>query len=705
MKLRRCIFYFILLSFLCAMTTKSESAPGGTSPPPPVSVPNVMLRVVRVTPDWMPFASASGWTQAVLLKESEVLKYYEVAIWEETSSVHLYELPNDYDGSYGLSPDEKKTGEQMSAYREQFLIRKYTDMPDAWTVERSLFLKSTFMDIVLYLVNQDPSSEHHLAYSGHGGPGGRLFAGQLNPDHADAFLSFWSESLGKLLGVIDMGGPCNKAGFEDLHIFSKYARYYVASDLPNGGYTMDDWTIEKIHETNPDHQYHNLFAANPNLEDVLIGRIDLIRKAYEYSRNNMISNQVAQANYLYSCEAFRRFSPNFIAFYDRVGVDYPVGADLYQYMIDNGAPQALIEQFNDVIVHKADNPDFFQWDEPRNGILMPHPKHLKSIITAAQIPEIIISEIMVASNDGRLPQWIELCNLSNTDEINLEGWKLDIQNQQSADFNGKLNVTINFKKRIIEPKDTLLIISKRGRFSNTISKEQVYDINVLHGLKGKILSEKGFHLKLTQSDKLIDEVGNINSSANAEDKLVWVLPKSVTKDGIRTSMIRRYNDDVSRLGTDAAEWISAKNTKLLTRTTSYYGHPNDIGAPGVGSGGALPVTLSHFRAEHSATGVILKWTTESEVDNAGFYIYRSETKDGEFKVVNAELIQGAGTTGERNEYTWTDTTAKLNTVYYYRIEDVSHAGVREQLATVRLRGLVSASGKLITRWGDFKLQD
>ena len=32
----------------------------------------------------------------------------------------------------------------------------------------------------------------------------------------------------------------------------------------------------------------------------------------------------------------------------------------------------------------------------------------------------------------------------------------------------------------------------------------------------------------------------------------------------------------------------------------------------------------------------------------------------------------------------------------------SHAGVREQLATVRLRGLVSASGKLITSWSDLK---
>ena len=116
----------------------------------------------------------------------------------------------------------------------------------------------------------------------------------------------------------------------------------------------------------------------------------------------------------------------------------------------------------------------------------------------------------------------------------------------------------------------------------------------------------------------------------------------------------------------------------------------------------LPVNLSHFRAEHTDAGVVLKWTTESELDNAGFYIYRSETKAGEFKIVNPRLIQGAGTSSERNAYTWTDTTAKPNTVYYYQIEDVSHAGVRKRLATVRLRGLVSASGKLTTRWADLK---
>ena len=123
------------------------------------------------------------------------------------------------------------------------------------------------------------------------------------------------------------------------------------------------------------------------------------------------------------------------------------------------------------------------------------------------------------------------------------------------------------------------------------------------------------------------------------------------------------------------------------------------------SGKPLPVTLSHFRAEHTEAGVVLKWITESEVDNAGFYIYRSETKDGEFKVVNATLIQGAGTTSERHTYTWKDTTAKPNVAYYYRIEDISHAGVRKQLATVRMKGLVSARGKLTTMWANLKVQN
>ena len=518
-----------------------------------------------------------------------------------------------------------------------------------WTQERSTFLREAFIDIGSYMVNQHPGSDHHLKYVGHGGPGGALFAAELYKDDANAFLNAWTQALGRPLGVIDMGGPCNKGSFADLDNFCEYTNYYIASDLLNGGYTYDDFTWTKHRATRPLSQYHNLFAAYQSLEEVLIARIDLKRKAYEYSRNNMISNQVNQANYLYSCDAFRKFSPNFKTFLGSVRVDYSMFEDLYQYMIDNEAPQTLIDQFNDVIVYKVDNKDFFEWGEPRNGMLMPHSDLLKSITTAAQIPEIIISEIMVASNKGSLPQWIELYNPSNADEINLKNWKLQIQNSQSADFNGRLDVTISFKERKIKPQDTLLIVSKRGRSSNNFPEDQVYDLNTQHrNLREIVISEEGFYLKLSDNaGGRVDAAGNLNSSRSANRKIAWALPKSVTKDGERTSMIRRYDDGVPRLGTEQVGWISAQNTKLRTSTIHYYGHLRNIGAPGIESGGALPVQLSKFRAELTDASVVLKWITESEIDNAGFYIYRSDAKNGEFKVVNPTLIQGAGTTSER----------------------------------------------------------
>ena len=322
------------------------------------------------------------------------------------------------------------------------------------------------------------------------------------------------------------------------------------------------------------------------------------------------------------------------------------------------------------------------------------------------LTDLKISEIMVASNGGQLPQWIELHNPSSTHPVNLEGWRLEIQNRRSTNFSGRINTALTFKEKVIEPQETLLIISKRGRVSNHFRNEQIYDLDTLHpNLQDMVLSEKGFYLKLSNAaDELIDEVGNLDGKKNTDDKPAWDLPKIITKDGMRTSMIRRHIYGVPVLGTLASGWISAVNTNLATSTITYYGHPNDIGAPGIESGGALPVQLSVFRAERTDTGVALRWITESELDNAGFNILRSETKDGEFQLVNPSMIQGAGTTSERQTYTWTDTTAKPNVVYYYRIEDVSHTGVRKQLAAVRMRGYVSAAGKLTTKWGDLKLQ-
>ena len=325
----------------------------------------------------------------------------------------------------------------------------------------------------------------------------------------------------------------------------------------------------------------------------------------------------------------------------------------------------------------------------------------------ASMDGITISEIMVASKGESLPQWIELYNPSDTHAVDLKGWTLEIQNRRSTNFKGRINAALTFKERTVEPQETLLIISKQDRNSNNFRNGQIYNLSNQHpNLQDMVLSAEGFYLKLSNAaGEPIDEVGNLDGERNTDDKPDWSLPKSLTEDGVRASMIRRHVNGVPQLGTDASGWVSAINTNLATSTTHYYGHPDDIGAPGVKSGGAVPVTLSGFRAERTDIGVVVRWITESELNNAGFNILRGETKNSEFKVVNPQLIQGAGTTSERHEYTWTDTTAKPNIVYYYRIEDISHAGDRKQLATVRMRGYVSAAGKLTTKWGNLKLRE
>ena len=149
-------------------------------------------------------------------------------------------------------------------------------------------------------------------------------------------------------------------------------------------------------------------------------------------------------------------------------------------------------------------------------------------------------------------------------------------------------------------------------------------------------------------------------------------------------------------------WVHAVDTAFDDVINTYYGSQTDIGTPGHITGKPLPVNLSFFRPTLEDGKVVVRWTTESELDNAGFNILRSDTRNGEFKQVNAQLIQGKGTTAERSTYKWVDTSAKPGAVYYYQIEDVSFAGERSTLTTTKLKGLISAKNKLTTKWGELK---
>ena len=114
----------------------------------------------------------------------------------------------------------------------------------------------------------------------------------------------------------------------------------------------------------------------------------------------MVANEVAQANYLYSCTAFLTFSTDFKSFLGSAGVKYRMSDDLYDYMTKNGASPNLFEQFNNVIVHKADNKDFFEWNEIRNGTLMPDQGLL---VYLQSLPRPFVLEIISGDGQQGLP--------------------------------------------------------------------------------------------------------------------------------------------------------------------------------------------------------------------------------------------------------------------------------------------------------------
>ena len=328
----------------------------------------------------------------------------------------------------------------------------------------------------------------------------------------------------------------------------------------------------------------------------------------------------------------------------------------------------------------------------------------------AKAGDLMISEIMVASNDGRLPQWIEIANVSAT-AVSLSGWSLAVDNDSAdADVVGE-SIEIDLGDVEIGADQVALVVTKEGRDTSGIGDgegdlraDRIIDVQSQvspDNARYSLISEMGFMLSLIPPRTGAvrtpgDVVGNLDGG--------WELPMS---EGDRSSLIRREMGDAGEImGTDAAGWVLASDTMLDgAYLTTYYGSADDMGTPGYNAGGNLPVELSAFNAARDrVTGaVVITWSTQSELNNAGFFIKRSQQQNGTFVSVNPTMISGAGTTAEKQSYTFTDATADPNVIYYYQIEDVSLDGNRQTLTRAsRLKGHIGAAGKATTTWGDLK---
>ena len=86
---------------------------------------------------------------------------------------------------------------------------------------------------------------------------------------------------------------------------------------------------------------------------------------------------------------------------------------------------------------------------------------------------------------------------------------------------------------------------------------------------------------------------------------------------------------------------------------------------------AVALLLYQFYGQRD---VNVEWNTATEIDTAGFFLYRSNSPDGEFTLINkeGELIPSQGNAFSGATYLFTDENVEPGETYYYLIEEVEY---------------------------------
>ncbi len=86
------------------------------------------------------------------------------------------------------------------------------------------------------------------------------------------------------------------------------------------------------------------------------------------------------------------------------------------------------------------------------------------------------------------------------------------------------------------------------------------------------------------------------------------------------------------------------------------------------------IELAEFTVKPGNKKATLMWKTASEIDNAGFNIYRAESPDGDYVKINDSLIIGQGSSMRGATYAFVDRDVQNRKTYYYKLQDIDLEG-------------------------------
>ncbi|MFZ0388870.1 MAG: LamG-like jellyroll fold domain-containing protein [Calditrichia bacterium] len=159
----------------------------------------------------------------------------------------------------------------------------------------------------------------------------------------------------------------------------------------------------------------------------------------------------------------------------------------------------------------------------------------------------------------------------------------------------------------------------------------------------------------------------------------------ITTEGDLRLASRANNSDV--IWADAG--ITPNTTDNTLTVTGQPGPQRQVILGTVGNDNSLPVQLSSFTARQVQGSVVLKWVTESEIENQGFELWRSVDDAENFQLVSDfqtdDQLQGAGTTNQKHTYSFRDENVQPETKYFYKLVDVSYSGVKSSNGIISIQ--------------------
>ncbi len=92
------------------------------------------------------------------------------------------------------------------------------------------------------------------------------------------------------------------------------------------------------------------------------------------------------------------------------------------------------------------------------------------------------------------------------------------------------------------------------------------------------------------------------------------------------------------------------------------------------------IQLEAFTVTPTDEGVAVQWATATEIDNAGFNLYRASTLAGPYEKINSQLIAAVGAAAH---YEYVDTEG--NAGDFYRLEDIDLNGVATRHVPIKAK--------------------